>query len=290
MELRNVRSFVAVAEQLSFRAAARKLYLSQPALTKQVQQLEAEIGVPLLIRQRPHIVLTEAGLAFLDRAKDLLRASNFAIEEAKQIQAGLAGSITIGFVAQAAFETLPDLLKKFRCKVPSADFRLKELSATEQMASLADGSIDVALLQSSSAPKGFDSMVLKSERVAIVHSVRHRLAKEAKVVLKDFADDIVFLPRRDEAADLREIILANFSRHGSTPARIQEIERVQSTICLAAANLGIALIPESAKAMRMQGVRFRPLLRPFVPIETRAVWRRKERSALVNVLKTLLAK
>lgn len=290
MELRNVRSFVAVAEQLSFRAAARKLYLSQPALTKQVQQLEAEIGVPLLIRQRPHIVLTDAGLVFLDRAKDLIRASNFAVEEAKQVQAGLAGSITIGFVAQAAFETLPDLLKKFRYKVPEADFRLKELSATEQMAALANRSIDFALLQSTSAPKGFDSAVLKSERFAIVHSLRHRLAKESKVSLKDFADDIVFLPRRDEAADLREVILANFHRHGSMPFRIQEIERVQSAICLVAANLGIAVIPETAKVMRMQGVRFRPLLRPFVPVQTRAVWRHKERSVLVNVLKGLLAK
>lgn len=288
MELRNVKSFLAVAKHLSFRAAAKELYLSQPALTKQVQQLEAEVGVPLFIRQRPHIVLTDAGKAFLERGKELIRATNFAIEEAKQVQAGLAGTVSIGFVAQSAFSVLPDILQRFRNHLPTASFKLREMPAADLMKALAERGVDFALIQSASVPTGFDSSVLLRERFAIVHSLKHRLAHVPSATLRDFAEDTVFLPLRDESADLRETILANFSQHGSTPGRIEEVERVQTAICLAAADLGIALIPESAKAMRMQGVRFRSLKRPFIPVETRAVWRKKDRSVLVNALKGVL--
>jgi DNA-binding transcriptional LysR family regulator len=189
-----------------------------------VQQLEAEIGVPLFIRQRPHIVLTEAGTAFLERAKELIRASHFAMEEAEQVEAGLAGAVTVGFVSQIVFETLPKILKKFRARVPSASFKLRELSAAEQIAALEERTIDFALIQSASSPKGFESAVLLRERFAIVHSLQHRLAKESTAGLKDFSEDVLFLPHRDESANLRETILANFARHGGPPARIEEVE------------------------------------------------------------------
>ncbi len=288
MELRHVKSFIAVAERLSFRSAAKDLYISQPALSKQVQQLEEEIGVPLFYRKRPHIVLTDAGTAFLDRARELIRASGFAVTEAKQVQAGLAGTVTIGYVAQSAFQTLPDVLKRFRSRVPEATFRIKDLSAPEQMRALADRTIDFALVQTAHQPAGLESVVLARERFAIVHSVKHRLASAPSATLKDFAEDVVFLPLQEDSADLREIILANFSRHGGTPGHVEEVERVQTAICLAAANLGVALIPESAKTMRMQGVRFRGMGRPFVPVETRAVWRRQDRSPLNRLLRSTL--
>lgn len=288
MELRNVRSFVAIAETLSFRVASKHLRISQPALSKQIKQLESEIGVQLFRRQRPHIFLTSAGEIFLERARSLLLESSAAIAEARQVQTGLAGSITIGFVSPAVFAALPRVIKHFRNSRPDGEIRLRELSASAQMSELRQRGIDFALVQTITDPPEFQSIVVTRERLALAHSIHHPLAGSRSAGLNEFLSDVVFLPENEDMAGIRDIILANFAQYGGTPARFQEIRGVQTAISLASTNLGVALVPESAKSMRIPGVQFRTLRKASLPVETRLVWRRGDRSPAVLQLRSAL--
>lgn len=286
MDERNLRSFVAAADTLNFRAAARKVHVSQPALSKQIRQLEDETGLLLFTREHARVQLTPAGAALLERARELLRAASAAVLEARQVQEGLQHPVTIGFVPQAAFDTLPALVERCRRTAPEAQLAYRELSSRAQLTALRERAIDVGLVQMASVPAEFASAVVARERFALVHATRHRLGRAATVSLKDFHDDLVFLPEPEESPGIREIILANFARQGSAPARIQTVERLQTAMCLAAAGLGIALVPESARAMRLKGAKFRRLQRPVIPIETRVVWRRAERAPALLALQT----
>ncbi|MFT4113943.1 LysR family transcriptional regulator [Silvibacterium sp.] len=284
MDERNLRSFVAAAETLNFRAAARKVHLSQPALSKQIRQLEDETELMLFTREHARVRLTPAGAALLERARELLRAASAAVLEARQVQEGLQHPVTIGFVAQAAFEALPSLVERCRRAAPEAMLQYREMSSRAQFAALRERTIDVGLVQVGTAPAEFASAVVARERFALVHSTRHRLGRAATVSLKDFHDEMLFLPEPEESPGIREVILANFARHGGAPTRFQAVERVQTAVCLAAAGLGIALVPESARAMRLKGAKFRRLQRPVLPVETRVVWRRGERAPVLVAL------
>ncbi len=246
------------------------------------------MGVRLFQRQRPQIRLTSAGEAFLDRVRNLLLESSAAIAEARQVQAGLAGSVTIGFVSPAVFAALPRVIKHFRDVLPDGEFRLREMSASRQLSELSQRGIDFALVQTLAHPPEFQSVVVTRERFALVHSVRHPLAGARAAGLNEFLNDVVFLPEHEDIAGIRDLILANFAQHGGTPARFQEIRGVQTAISLASTNLGIALVPESAKSMRMQGVQFRALRNTSLPLETRLVWRRGDKSPSFRHLRSAL--
>jgi len=136
--------------------------------------------------------------------------------------------------------------------------------------------------------QSLESVVIAKERSAIVFSRQHRMAGVSNVALKDFLDDTFFVPRQEDEEGIHNTILTNLSRSGGLPSQLQTVERVQTAICLAAANLGVALVPESAKAMRMQHTIFRTLRGMALPIETYAVWRRDDSSPIVAAVQQLL--
>ena len=288
MELRHIRYFVAVAEQLNFHSASKAVHVSQPAISKQIRQLEEEIGAELFLRDRNRISLTVAGKAFLSRAYELLKDARDAAFEARQAQAGLAGTVSIGFLSPCAFVVLPRLLQQLRAKVPAAKVRLLELSDPSQIAALSNREIDLAVVQTQNHSPEFESLTVAQERFALALSLQHPLVRARVARLERFLGDTFFLPAQEQSAGLREAIMTNFVKSGGIPSSVQTVEGIQTAMCLTAAGLGLTIVPESAKAMHMDGITYRPLRQPTVPVETYAIWRRNDTFPLLRVLKSSL--
>ena len=147
MELRHLRYFVAVAEELHFRRAAERLHMSQPPLSQQIRALEEEVGATLLLRNQRRVELTAAGAAFLVRAREILAAVEDAAREARRVQRGEVGRLAVGFVGSAMYSFVPELLRAFREQCPDIALRLHELGTTEQLRQLEDGRLDVGFLR-----------------------------------------------------------------------------------------------------------------------------------------------
>ena len=147
MELRHLRYFVAVAEELHFRRAAERLHMSQPPLSQQIRQLEEEVGATLLLRNQRKVELTAAGAAFLVRAREILDAVEDAARQARRVQRGEVGRLAVGFVGSAMYSFVPELLRAFREQAPDIALRLHELGTTEQLRQLEDGRLDVGFVR-----------------------------------------------------------------------------------------------------------------------------------------------
>ena len=147
MELRHLRYFIAVAEELHFRRAAERLHMSQPPLSQQIRQLEEEVGAQLLTRNQRKVELTAAGAAFLVRAREILDAVEDAARQARRVQRGEVGRLAVGFVGSAMYSFVPELLRGFREQAPDIALRLHELGTTEQLRQLDDGRLDVGFLR-----------------------------------------------------------------------------------------------------------------------------------------------
>src|SRR3954453_10103995 len=143
MELRHLRYFVAVAEELHFRRAAERLHVSQPPLSQQIRALERELGVTLFERNRRRVELTAAGSALLGEARGILAAVEHAVDLTQRVARGEAGALSVGFVGSAMYGALPDVVREFRASRPGVELRLRELPTGAALEALAAGGIDV---------------------------------------------------------------------------------------------------------------------------------------------------
>ena len=207
MELRQLRYFVAVAEELHFRRAAARLHMSQPPLSQQIQQLEAEMGCTLLARTRRRVELTPAGAAFLRDARALLSELDGAVETARRIDAGQTGRIRINFVGSALVSTLPDLVQRFRAAHPRVEVELHERSTIEQLRAIKAGSVDVGLIR---APLEADPElaveIVARERTVAAIAAKHPLAAMRRVPLRRLAAEPLVLFPRDQAPGFHDLL------------------------------------------------------------------------------------
>ena len=167
MELRHLRYFVAVAEELHFRRAAERLHMSQPPLCQQIRQLEEEVGATLLLRNQRKVELTAAGAAFLVRAREILDAVEDAARQARRVQRGEVGRLAVGFVGSAMYSFVPELLRAFREDKPDIALRLHELGTTEQLRQLEDGRLDVGFVRLRGSRPGLAFESVLDEEVVV---------------------------------------------------------------------------------------------------------------------------
>src|SRR5262245_26825869 len=185
MELRHLRYFVVVAEELHFRRAAERLHMSQPPLSQQIRALEAEVGATLLLRNQRKVELTAAGAAFLERAREILAAVEDAALEARRVQRGEVGRLAIGFVGSAMYSFVPDLLRAFRERYPDIQLRLQELGTSEQLRQLENGRLDVGFMRTPSTRPELRAETVLEERVVAALPDAHPLAARARLRLTD---------------------------------------------------------------------------------------------------------
>jgi DNA-binding transcriptional LysR family regulator len=288
MELRHLRYFVAVAEELHFRRAAERLHMSQPPLSQQIRALEQDVGATLLVRNQRRVELTAAGAAYYARARDILDAVEDAAREARRVQRGEVGRLDVGFVGSSLYSIVPELLRGFRAQYPDVGLRLRELGTTEQLRRLEDGRLDIGFLRPPGERPGLTIETVLREPLAVALPDEHALAARSEVRVEDLAGEPLVLMTRAGAPGLRDV-LAPIADALGEEAIVQEVAEMQTLIGLVAAGVGVSLVPGSVSALARSGVVYRPLagVTPRVPLA--AAWRTGDDSPALAAFLDLMA-
>jgi DNA-binding transcriptional LysR family regulator len=258
MELRQLRYFVIVAEQLHFRHAAEIVRVAQPALSQQIQQLEKEIGVVLLERSRHKVVLTAAGKAFYKYAQGILNQASRAVVQARQVQQGDAGTIRIGFVSTAMISILPEAMKGLQAAIPSVEFELKELGPADQIAALYLDQLDVGFFHATRLREdALAVVVVAKERIVAAVPTSCELARKGTIEMKDLAPWTAIMPAINSMSGFLENVRMAYQSAGVVPERIHHTGLLQTGLILVGAGMGVSLVPASFKSIRVRGVAYK---------------------------------
>lgn len=274
MELRHLRYFVAVAEALSFTKAAAKLRLAQPSLTRQVRNLEDEIGVQLLDRSNNRVALTEAGRLFLFDSVKLLAQCAESVAAVQRMDRGESTQLNIGYVANIHYGLLPATLGAFRKLYPRVALNLFDMTSAEQFAAIEGHKIDLGFIGLRPALSGHDllSECVAHDTILVALPARHALAKKAKLKLTDLAPEFFVSMSAKTHPGAREWLLATCADAGFAGKILQETDTEPIAIRFVADGMGVALMPEQITALLHEGVVFRPLTPPLRREATMA-WR-----------------
>ncbi|MDR1728892.1 MAG: LysR family transcriptional regulator [Acidobacteriota bacterium] len=282
MELRHLRYFVVVAEQLHFRHAAEIVRVAQPALSRQIRQLEEELGVALLERSRHQVRLTPAGKAFYERAQRILAEAGRAVAEARDVERGASGVIRVGFVSTAAIQVLPDAMKKLRRQAPAAEFELNELAAGEQIDGLYRERLDIAFVHAKLSQDVLRTRVVARDRLVAAVPEPSKLASGRHVDMKDLVEWPAIMPAAHSTSGFFEQVRMAYQMAGVRPERVHYTRLLQTGLLLVAAGVGVSLVPESFQAIHVKGVAYRRLQIAPPLSELVAAWRRDNASPLLR--------
>lgn len=249
LELRHLRYFIAVAEELHFARAAERLHLSQPPLSQQIRKMEEILGYPLFVRTSRSVKLTPAGEVLLERARRTLRNMQRDIEDVRSVGGGEVGSLSVGFVSSAMLTTLPQVFRKYRELYPRVQFRLHEGFTSRVLDGLDNGMLDAGILRDSDPSEMLNVKPLFSEPFVAVLPVRHPCAKRKTISARMLRDEpFVFYPRTAGARAF-EKPLTIFEEHGFRPNIVQEASHWLSILRLVGAGLGVSVAPACVRRM-----------------------------------------
>jgi DNA-binding transcriptional LysR family regulator len=288
MELRDLRYFVTLAEQLSFTRAAEILGIAQPTLSHQIKKLERDLGTPLFHRSRRTVALTAAGRSVLAEARTLLDQADVMREVARLVAAGEFGELRIGFIEAAAFALLPRLISAFRQAYPKIAIRLFELTTIEQLPALRERTIEIGILRAPIPADDIETMPILREPVAVAMPSGHPLAKRSAIRLDALRDEGFIFHSDSRATRLLEEVTALTRQLGYVPRVVQEAGEFHTICSLVAGGLGIALVPASAQAIRMNGITYRKLTHPGLTIDYCLGWLRGSRGPTLKAFQSIL--
>jgi DNA-binding transcriptional LysR family regulator len=283
MELRHLRYFVAIGEALSFTKAAERLHLAQPSLTRQIKDLEAEIGVRLFDRAGKRISLTQEGESFLLDAKRLLAECAQSVQAVQRLSRGEASQLNIGYVANIYHDLLPATLGAFRKACPRTALNLFDMTPAEQYQALEERKIDLGFICFRPRSTGNDlrSTSVGQDIMMVALAEVNPLAKKAKIDLKDLEPMFFVGMSQKTYPGSNEWLIDACHEAGFTPRILQEADREPAVISFVAAGLGVALLPEQIKRLPHEGVIFLPLRRRL-SADSWAVWNVKNASGCLK--------
>lgn len=262
MELRQLRYFVAVAEERHFGRAAKRLRLSQPPLSAQIKGLEEELGVKLFQRSTRQVALTDAGRTFLERAEGILEAVEEAKEAAKGADEGVRGRLEIGFISSATLGLLPPAIRLFRERFGGVEIELRELTSAQQIDALYAGEIRVGLVRLPLRAPGLRFEPLQEESLVVALPSGHPLEALESVPLEAMVDQPLIFFTRQLMPSLHAQIVELFQRVGAFPNVVQHAVHLQTIVGLVASDVGLAILPEPAERLSREGVVYRSLDAP----------------------------
>ncbi|HEY4048697.1 MAG TPA: LysR substrate-binding domain-containing protein [Acidobacteriaceae bacterium] len=282
MELKYLRSFVVVAEQLSFTRAAHLLHLSQSALTEQIQRLEQELGVQLLHRNRRAVRLTEPGTVFLAEARATLTRARQAVERVQRAARGETGKLRIGFVSSAALEVVPMIVVAFRDQFPGVTLDLTNLRTRTQIKGLIGKSIDIGFVRLPLSHEQLTMTVIHREPFVVVLPHKHVLANEEQVRPVQLQNESFVAYGRRWAPGFYDAVVQMCTKEGFSPEIVQETGEMYTAIALVAAGVGIAILPKSVVLAQSRNVVMKPLACATAVSEIAIAVRKSENSSLVD--------
>jgi DNA-binding transcriptional LysR family regulator len=286
-ELRHLRYFIAVAEELNFSRAARRLHMAQPPLSLAIRQLEQELGTELFQRSTREVTLTEAGRALVDGARRTLAEAERAVVSTKRAAAGDVGQLRVAFSWSVRYETLPALGREFRARHPDVELLAQEMWNAQMLPALQSGAVDVALaLCPESSPDTVEEVV-RTEPVVAVLGAGHPLAAEEAIALSALAEDpFVFFPR-ELAPRLHDVLIGLCRQAGFEPQRRTGSFHTGWDLGILGDSRAVALAPRSVASRQSDGVVTVPLSDPVDRLETSLVWREGDSSPAREAFCTL---
>jgi DNA-binding transcriptional LysR family regulator len=284
MELRHLRYFRMVATELHFGRAAEKLHIAQPPLSKQIQQLELELGFELFARTKRSVVLTPAGEVFLGEVEEIFKNLDRAIDIGRKTSRGELGQISIGFVGSATYNILPLILQKFRDRYPHVQIELHELTTDRQLIWLGEGKIDIGLIRPPIISRDLTVELVFEESLIVALPANHQLATVESIDLSLLATEAFILFPRQLAPGLYDPIITICRAAGFSPIVVQECIQIQTIVSLVSANMGVSIVPKSTQDIQRQGVVYKPILDNTPPVSIAIVWRTNDDSAIVSRL------
>ncbi|WP_374596180.1 LysR substrate-binding domain-containing protein [Sphingosinicella sp.] len=262
MDLRQLRYFVTLCEELHFRRAAEKLNITQAPLSVAIKSLETELGAQLFHRTQRRVSLTQVGAAFRQQAAAVLDQLDRSIEEIREMVSGEAGQLRIGFTtASSLLVFFPQIIRAFRTRYPKVDIRLHDLSSQQQIAALENRDIDVGLLRSPQIPVRSDIhfvQILQDPLIVAMHADSPLLAREKLHIADLRGEPMIFYPR-NSGVGIHEQFLRLCGEAGFVPNIVQEVRESATIISLAASGLGVAVVPSELQCINVPNIRFKPL-------------------------------
>ncbi len=249
MDLRRLRYFVTVAEELHFGRAAKKLHITQPPLSQQIQLLEHEVGMRLFHRTRRHVELTSVGKVFLTEARALLQQSEDAMARIRRVQRGEAGRLSIGWMPWSVLTPLPYMIREFCQRFPDVYLDVHSLSAEAQVEGIQEGKIDVGFvlwnsdLGSPSSSGRLKTEIVLQPPIVVVAPQNHRFATQRPVELGELANEPYILFKRENGPTFYDYVVSFYQKNGITLNIRHEADHPSTVLGLVAAGLGITLLP-----------------------------------------------
>lgn len=257
LDVTELRAFVALADELHFRKASERLFLSQPALSKKIQRLEEKVGGGLFVRSRRRVALTDAGQTLLPKAAKLLHDVEDAVHETQAVLEGRAGELRIGFGIASLPDLIPRTILGFRKLYPDLELHMRELSSRAQVSALLEGELDAGILRMPVTNPQLASVPMFAEHLVLATplDVSHRI----KPGIQPFRDSNFIFVARSVSRAFHDRVLSLCLRAGFTPRVVQEANETLTILHLVRAGIGVSLVPRSAVRLKVPGVRFHEL-------------------------------
>jgi DNA-binding transcriptional LysR family regulator len=286
VDIRRLRYFLVLAEELHFGRAASRLAISQPPLSVNIRQLEEAIGVQLFERNSRGVRLTAAGQALVPAARALLESAEAAVRMARDVESGITGQLRLGFVGGMLYRGFPQLLTRFQQRHPALRLNLVELNSKDQLIELVHGSLDAGFVHSARLPGELSSLQFSSERFLACLPQAHPLAQRRTIALHELREERFVVFSRDVSPYYYDCIQSIFSEAGLHPDTRCEARHWLSVVSLVAQGLGAALVPVALRHSRMAGAHFVELEQETILSQTYCTWRTDNERPLLSAFLT----
>lgn len=286
MELRHLRYFLTVASTLHFGRAATRLGIAQPPLSRQIHDLEAEIGTALFHRTSRGVVLTDAGVVFAQKAMQILASAEEAVTQARDAGAGRAGRLVIGFVHSLAYSLLPQLLPGFKRLNPGVAVSLREVTVLDKESALLSGQIDVGIYRPPPRHPEIATAPVNEEGFVLALPSAHPLARKRRVPVSALLDEhLILFPALRGDVGLSGTIASFLRQHGIPIKTGEEVGTIHTALGLVLAGVGMSIVPESSTVVSIPGLVFRPFAEPTTRVTSSVCWRAHDQSLLVGAFR-----
>jgi len=290
MDMRHLRCFVAVSEELHFGRAAERLHLTQPPVSLAIKELEEELGVTLLERTSRRIALTRAGEDALRDARAVLAAADTLRKRALEAAQGLMGSLSLGFISLPAYSFLPPMLHAFTEDYQRVNVSLLEGTTDQIIHDVESGRLDVGLVfRTPDLPAALNSRLVHTEPLLVALPASHPLAGGTRIALEKLSNERFLGFERHQGPMMFDAIVATCMRHGFSP-KLFPARQMHTIVSLVSGGIGVALVPGSVQALHREGVVYRSMKGEKTIVETVAIWRKSDDSPQVKALLSCLPK
>ncbi|EDX86184.1 hypothetical protein S7335_3887 [Synechococcus sp. PCC 7335] len=287
MNLRQLNYFLAVANELHFGQAAKRLNMAQPPLSMQIKQLESDLDVQLFERTQRKVSLTAAGEVLKKEAEQILERIEVARRKTQQADRGETGQMAIAFVSSAMYSILPPWISAFRQSYPQVALTFQEATGLEQISGLLSHQIDIGFVRPPIEDVSISDKVVWREPLVVALPEGHRLSTHKAISISSLEQEPFILIQRPLASEMYDKIISFCQQASFSPNITQTAQQLQTILGLVAANLGIAILPTAAQKLQRAGICYRPFIETTPAVELVMIWRKDETSRLrENFLKS----